>query len=80
MNSYHKSCVLSFDIVDELTKDANTMTGLQENKAGCIREVLLDFIRANGIVNNYNEIPKYERLEKFLSNLNHAKSSLILLR
>ena len=65
MNSYHKSCVLSFDIVDELTKDANTMTGLQENKAGCIREVLLDFIRANGIVNNYNEIPKYERLEKF---------------
>lgn len=65
MRCYHGSCVLSFDIVDKLTKDANTMISQQENKAGCVRAVLLDFIRANGIINNYNEIPKKERLEKF---------------
>lgn len=65
MNRYYRSCALSFEIVDKLTEDANTMIGLQENKAGCVRGVLLDFVQANGIINNYNEIPKCERLKKF---------------
>jgi len=78
MKGYHRSCALSFDIVDKLTKDANAMIGLQENKAGCVRELFLDFIRANGIINNYNEIPKCERLEKFFGYTGSGKAASTL--
>lgn len=75
MNRYYRSCALSFDVVDKLTEDANTMISQQENKAGCVRGVLLDFVRANGIINNYNEIPKCERLEKFFGYTGSGKAA-----
>ena len=65
MKRYHDSCAFSFDIVDKQTEDAYTMMGQQESKAGCIREMFLDFVSVNGIINEYNEIPKRERLKKF---------------
>lgn len=66
MNFCHKlSCVLSFDVVDRLTEDANTMMDKQKNKAECIRTMLADFVSANGIINNYVYIPRRERLEKY---------------
>lgn len=37
----------------------------QGSSADCIREVLLDFVRANGIVEDYVNIPEKERLERF---------------
>ncbi len=65
MYCYYRTCSLSFDIVDKLTEDASMMMDQQENKAGCIRTILMDFVKANGIANNYTEIPEKERLEKF---------------
>ncbi len=77
MQRYHGSCALSFEIVDKLTEDASTMISQQENKAGCVRAVLLDFVKANGIVNDYNEIPKYERLKKFFGFTGSGKAATV---
>ena len=60
-----RSWTLSFDIVDHLTEDAHLMMEQQESTTDCIREILMDFIRANGIVKNYLDIPRKERLERF---------------
>lgn len=60
-----RSWTLSFDIVDNLTEDAHLMMEQQESTTDCIREILMDFIRANGIVKNYLDIPRKERLERF---------------
>lgn len=59
------SCTFPLKIVDELTKDVYTMIEQQGSSADCIREVLLDFVRANGIVEDYVDIPEKERLERF---------------
>lgn len=59
------SCTFPLKIVDELTKDVYTMIEQQGSSADCIREVLLDFVRANGIVEDYVNIPEKERLERF---------------
>lgn len=78
MKGYPRSCALSFDIVDKMTEDANTMISQQENKAGCVREMFLDFVKANGIVNDYNKIPKKERLEKFFGYTGSGKAASTL--
>lgn len=65
MHQSDKLSSLTFNIIDKLTEDANTMISLQDNKSECIRTVFLDFVKANGIVNNYTDIPKRERLERF---------------
>lgn len=59
------SCTFSLKIVDELTEDVCTMIDKQGSSADCIREILLDFVRANGIVEDYVNIPEKERLERF---------------
>ena len=66
MHQSDKLSSLTFNIIDKLTEDANTMISLQDNKSECIRTVFLDFVKANGIVNNYTDIPKRERWEGFL--------------
>lgn len=78
MKGYPRSCALSFDIVDKMTEDANTMISQQENKAGCVREMFLDFVKVNGIVNDYNKIPKKERLEKFFGYTGCGKATSTL--
>lgn len=78
MKGYPRSCTLSFDIVDKMTEDANTMISQQENKAGCVREMFLDFVKANGIVNDYNKISKKERLEKFFGYTGCGKATSTL--
>lgn len=60
-----RSLSFSFNIVDSLTEDVCTMMDKQSSSADCIREVLLDFIRANGIIEDYVDIPEKERLERF---------------
>ena len=75
MKRYHDSCAFSFDIVDKQTEDAYTMMGQQESKAGCIREMFLDFVSVNGIINEYNEIPKRERLKKFFGVTDSEKAA-----
>lgn len=60
-----ESCAFSFDVNDKLTEDAAEMLGSQEIKAACIRTLLFDFTKANGIINDYDKIPKKIRLEKF---------------
>lgn len=59
------SCIFSLKIVDELTEDVCTMIDKQRSSADCIQEVLMDFVRANGIVEDYVDIPEKERLERF---------------
>lgn len=56
---------LSFRVDDKLTENANTMMAEQDNKSKCIRTMLLDFVKVNRIINNYTDIPKQERLERF---------------
>lgn len=75
MKRYRDSCAFSFDIVDKQTEDAYTMMGQQESKAGCIREMFLDFVSVNGIINEYNEIPKRERLKKFFGVTDSEKAA-----
>lgn len=60
-----RSLSFSFNIVDSLTEDVCTMMDKQRSSADCIREVLLDFIRVNGIIEDYVDIPEKERLERF---------------
>lgn len=55
MHPHSRSYTLSFDIVDKLTEDANKMIELQKNKNACLRAILFDFVKVNGIVNNYAE-------------------------
>ena len=75
MNRYHDSCAFSFDIVDKQTENAYTMMGQQESKTGCIREIFLDFVSVNGIINEYNGIPKRERLKKFFGVTDFGKAA-----
>lgn len=65
MRQFDRYYSLIFNIEDKLTEDANTMIDGQKNKSKCIRTIFLDFVRVNGIVNNYTDIPEKERLERF---------------
>lgn len=50
---------------DKLAEDANAMLEKQDNKAACIRTMLSDLVKANGIIYDYTDIQKKERLERF---------------
>ncbi len=65
MKCYDKLYSFTFKIADKLTEDADTMMHKQKNKAKCIRTIFSDFVKANRIINNYTDITKEERLEKF---------------
>lgn len=65
MRQFDRFYLLIFNIIDKLTEDANTMVNEQDNKSKCIRTILLDFVKVNGIINNYTDIPAKERLERF---------------
>lgn len=65
MRQFDRFYLLIFHIIDKLTEDANTMVNEQDNKSKCIRTILLDFVKVNGIINNYTDIPATERLERF---------------
>lgn len=65
MKRFDRLYSLTFKIIDKLTEDADTMTHEQKNKSKCIRTMLGDFVTVHGIVNNYTDIPRKERLEKF---------------
>ncbi len=65
MHPHGRSYTLSFGIVDKLTEDANKMIELQKNKNACLRAILFDFVKVNGIVNNYAEKNEKVRLKKY---------------
>lgn len=65
MRQFDRFYSLLFHVDDKLTEDANTMVNEQDNKSKCIRTILLDFVKVNGIINNYTDIPAKERLERF---------------
>lgn len=50
---------------DKLAEDANTMLEKQDNKSECIRTMLSDLVKANGVIKHYTDISKKERLERF---------------
>ena len=50
---------------DKLAEDANTMLEKQDNKSACIRTMLADLIKANGVIEYYTDTPRKERLERF---------------
>ena len=52
---------------DRLANETLVMLNLQNNKALLIRELFLDFVKANGIIKNYASIPENERLERFFA-------------
>ena len=62
-----RKCRFQFDIYadDRLENDVLTMLYIHANKTLLIRNLFLDFVRANGIVENYADIPEKERLERF---------------
>ncbi len=68
MFEFDKLSSLSPHDNDKLTEDTNainTMLGRQDGKPECIHTMLKDFVKVNGIVNDYTGIPEKERLEKF---------------
>ena len=69
----HKCCC-QFELtsVDRVTNDALVMLFLYDNKTLLIRELFLDFVYANGIVKNYIDIPKKERLSRFFGYVTKA--------
>lgn len=50
---------------DKLAQDANAMLEKQDNKSECIRTMLADLVKANGVIEYYTDIPRKERLERF---------------
>ena len=78
MFEFDKLSSLSPHDNDKLTEDTNainTMLGRQDGKPECIHTMLKDFVKVNGIVNDYTGIPEKERLEKF-SDILHMRLSL----
>ena len=48
------------------------MLDIQDNASAFIRELFLDFVKANGIVKNYASIPEKERLKRFFGHVARA--------
>ena len=53
------------DLPDWLEHDVLVMLDNQDNRSAFIRNFFLDFVRANGVVANYVNIPENVRLERF---------------
>ena len=46
---------------DKLAQDANAMLEKQDNKSECIRTMLADLVKANGVIEYYTDTPRKDR-------------------
>ncbi len=51
---------------DGLANDVLVMLDIQDNASAFIWELFMDFVKVNGIIKNYANIPEKERLSRFL--------------